>query len=104
KRVIALEQDLVNGAHASAQASANIKKIQMLLKLQKQERQLGVKRQAELESTVRELESRKASLDDRILEQRAAIRKALAAVEKSVHWDTMQSPQQERWEAPRRKV
>ena len=55
KRVMALEQELVDGIHASSQAKSNIKKIQTLLKLQKQERELGFKRQEELTSTVQEL-------------------------------------------------
>ena len=99
-----LEQDLIDGIHASSQAQSNIKKIQALLKLQKQERGLGLRRQQELESTVQELESRKAMLDSKILEQRAAIRRSLAAIERSLHVDPVQTPEQERWEAPRRKV
>lgn len=104
KRVMVLEQDLVDGIHASSQAKANIKKIQALMKLQKEERVLGIKRQQELETTVQELESRKATLDMRIEEQRVAIRRSLAAIEKSLHVDPVQTPDQERWEAPRRRV
>ncbi len=104
KRVMSLEQDLVNGLHESAQAKLNIKKIQALLKLQKEEHQLGEKRSAELESTVQELESRKAALDLKIIEQRDAIRNSLIAVEHSESTDAIQTPEHEKWEAPRRKV
>ena len=104
KRVMLLEQELVDGIHASSQAKSNIKKIQTLLKLQKQERELGFKRQEELTSTVQELESRKAVLDTKIIEQRAAMRRSLSAVERSIQVDPVQTPDQERWGAPRRKV
>lgn len=104
KRVDGLEQELVDGLHTSAKAGSNIKKIQALLKLQKEERALGLKRQAELESTVQELQSRKTALDAKIVEQRALIRRALTAVERSLDVETSQNPQKEKWEAPRRKV
>jgi septal ring factor EnvC (AmiA/AmiB activator) len=104
KRVLNLEQELVDGLHSARRARANMKKIQALLKLQKEERALGERRMAQLESTVKELEERKITLDARILEQRSEIRKSLIAVEKSIHTNTLQSPEQERLDAPRRKV
>jgi len=104
KHVLDLEQELVDGLHSATQAKTNMKKIQTLLKLQKQERKLGEQRLAELESTVEELQARKLSLDTRITEQRATIRRSLMAVERSLHTDAIQSPEQERIEAPRRKV
>lgn len=104
KRVLALEQELIDGAQASHQAQSTIKKIQALLKLQKEERALGLKRQEELRRTVDELASRKVLLDSRIHEQRALIRKSLAAVERSDHTELLQTLAQERWEAPRRKL
>jgi hypothetical protein len=54
KQVLDLEQELVDGLHSAKQAKTNMKKIQTLLKLQKEERTLGEKRLAELESTVEE--------------------------------------------------
>jgi len=104
KQVLDIEQELVDGLHSAKQAKTNMKKIQTLLKLQKEERSLGEKRLAELESTVEELQSRKLSLDEKITEQRARIRRSLMAVERSLHTDPIQSPEQEGVEAPRRKV
>jgi septal ring factor EnvC (AmiA/AmiB activator) len=104
KRILNLEQEIVNDAHSSKEAKTNIKKIQTLLKLQKQEKVLGEKRLAELKSTVEELQSRKTSLDDKVMEQRGQIRKSLIAIERSVHTNPVQLPEQERIEAPRRKV
>jgi septal ring factor EnvC (AmiA/AmiB activator) len=104
KQVLDLEQDIVQGMHSVKQAKANMKKIQQLLKLQKEERALGEERLAQLTSTVGELETRKQVLDQKIGEQRILIRKSLIAVERSIHTNTVQLPEQEILEAPRRKV
>jgi septal ring factor EnvC (AmiA/AmiB activator) len=104
KQVLDLEQDIVQGMHSATQAKANMKKIQTLMKLQKQERALGEERSAQLSSTVGELETRKQVLDQKISDQRLLIRKSLIAVERSIHTDTVQLPEQEILEAPRRKV
>jgi septal ring factor EnvC (AmiA/AmiB activator) len=104
KQVLDLEQDIVQGMHSAKQAKANMKKIQQLLKLQKEERALGEERSAQLTSTVGELETRKQLLDEKISAQKILIRKSLIAVERSVHTNTVQLPEQEILEAPRRKV
>jgi septal ring factor EnvC (AmiA/AmiB activator) len=104
KQVLDLEQDIIQGMHSAKLAKANMKKIQQLLKLQKEERALGEERSAQLSTTVNELETRKQVLDQKITEQRILIRKSLIAVERSIHTNTVQLPEQEILEAPRRKV
>jgi septal ring factor EnvC (AmiA/AmiB activator) len=101
-RVSDLEQELIDGLHASSHAQANIKKIRALLKLQKQEKILGRKRLADLQTTVEELNSRKKTLDSEILAQRDSIRRSLIAVERSLHVQSVQTAEEEKWEAPRR--
>jgi septal ring factor EnvC (AmiA/AmiB activator) len=104
KQVLDLEQEIVQGMHSAKEAKANMKKIQQLLKLQKEERALGEERSAQLTSTVNELQARKQVLDQKIAEQKVLIRKSLIAVERSVHTNPVQLPEQEILEAPRRKV
>src|SRR5207248_3345802 len=87
-----------------------VKKIQKLLKLQKQEKALGQQRLGELEKTITELESRRTFLNQKLEAQQRTIRKSLTAIEASHRADTMaqfhsfQLPDQEKLEAPRRKV
>jgi len=104
RRVLDLEQEIVSGLRSAREAKTNVKKIQALLRLQQEERALGKKRLTELEATVSELESRKLGLDDKINEQKAMLRKSLIAVERSIHNTPVQMPEQEKLEAPRRRV
>ena len=103
-RVIDLENNLVDGLHSQKEVKSNVKKIQLLLKLQREEKLLGETRLKELQSTVEELESRRNLLREKIQVQQSTIRKSLAAIEAAESDTVLQLPMQERTEAPRRKV
>lgn len=113
ERVVDLEGSLLDGLKSQRKAQANVKKIQQLMALQRQERELGKKRLGELEAKVIELETRRTTLTDRIRAQQAAIRRALVSVERSASTDgatagdrvrSLHLPERERIEAPRRKA
>jgi septal ring factor EnvC (AmiA/AmiB activator) len=112
-RVVDLEGNLLDSLKSQKRARANVKKIQQLLMLQRQERELGKKRLGELEAKVLELETRRGTLGDRIKKQQHEIHLSLMLVERSAVTDgasagdsvrTMHLPESERMEAPRRKV
>jgi len=103
-RVIDLENNLVEGLHSRTEAKSNVKNIQLLLKLQREEKVLGQTRLKDLQSTVDELESRRNLLREKIKVQQFKIRKSLAAIEAAERDTVLQLPLQERTEAPRRKV
>ena len=110
-KILDVQQGLIDGLKTQKQAQANVKKIQLLMKLQQEEKKLGQKRLAELEATVSELESRRDTLRERVKKQQAAVRKFLAAIHHS-RTDTplelaepsMRYYQVEKLEAPRRKL
>ena len=110
EQVSALEQGLLTAEHSRQGARLQIRKIQKLLKLQSMERELGQKRVLELENTVVALEVRQAALKEKMAFQQKAIRKCLTAIEASgrrafsEQFQTLQLPEQEKVEAPRRKV
>ena len=109
-RVIQIEQGLLNSLKEQNQAKSQLKTLQTLLKLRRKERELGRKRMGELESTVRELESRRAILKKSIADRRQLIRESLSKLARAsgesysatatsgAHLD------RERFEAPRRRV
>ncbi len=111
-QVSLLEQGLLQGLHSQESLKnqvIQIKKIQKLLKLQKQERLLGQKRLTELERTVQELESRRGDLNQRVEAQQQAVRKLLVTLDASQQRGSLggslgASLEQEKLEAPRRKV
>ncbi len=113
-KVASMEQSLLDGLHARKQARQNGRKLRVLLKLQRQEKALGLQRMKELESTVDELETRRMALNEGIRTQQAAIRKSLRALSKSFLDDVPNAPsmkgfsghfpEEEKLEAPRRKV
>lgn len=106
ERVIRLERGLIEGLKEQKQSKASIKKIQTLLKLQREERALGKRRLEELERTVTELETRRAELKDRIQVQQRAIRRRLADIGRSMGEEprSLRLFERERIEAPRRKA
>lgn len=75
--VVHLEQGLIDSLRKNKQAKNNLSKIQELILLQKEERTLGANRIRELEETVRDLESRRGVIRERVKIERDAIRKAL---------------------------
>jgi septal ring factor EnvC (AmiA/AmiB activator) len=109
-QVVSLEQGLLEDSHSQQNARDQVKKIQKLLKLQKIEKALGQKRIAELESTVLELETRRAVLSEKMLIQQKSVRRCLMAIEVSGRAETSEHvrsfhlPEHEKLDAPRRKV
>src|SRR4051812_49076078 len=73
-RVVGLEDGLVTSLRDQHDAKANLKKIQELLKLQREERELGRKRLGDLERTIGELQIRRGSLRERVMLHQQAIR------------------------------
>ncbi|MGZ3707256.1 MAG: murein hydrolase activator EnvC family protein [Bdellovibrionota bacterium] len=113
RKVITLEQSLIEGLRAQSAAKANVKKIQALIRLQREEKELGRKRVAELEKTVGELEIRRGALGERIQVQQKSLRKFLTAIDRSSDGAPAPMPEsvgslmlaeQEKIEAPRRKT
>lgn len=76
-RVVEVERGLIDSLKARNQAKTQLKTLQTLLKLRQKEREMSRRRMAELESTVRELESRRGILRKSIVERRRAIRETL---------------------------
>ena len=72
--VIQLQKDLLAGFRTRRQARGQISKIRNLMQLQKRERELGLERMKELETTVAELESRRASLLDKTDQRKRVVR------------------------------
>lgn len=106
ERVIGLQQNLLDSLKSEKQVQTNMKKLQQLIALQRHERALGKERLAELEKTVAELEGRRALLNDKIHGQQREISAFLVAIGSSLHEPPRFSNEmdQERLEAPRRKV
>jgi septal ring factor EnvC (AmiA/AmiB activator) len=105
---VTLEQRLLDGARNQKVAQINLKYLRALIKLRKEERELGRKRIAELEKTVGELESRKADLNGKIVERKKYIHQFLEAIQRDSlrlsYSSRSQGPEQEKIEALRRKV
>ncbi|MCM2278532.1 MAG: peptidoglycan DD-metalloendopeptidase family protein [Oligoflexia bacterium] len=106
-RVIGVERELLDSLKTQKKARGDLQRIQILMDLRQQERVLGRRRLGELESTIRELESRRQELAERIRNHRDGVRKFLVGLEASVH----ESPaprlplmEREKLEAPRRMV
>jgi septal ring factor EnvC (AmiA/AmiB activator) len=77
------ERDLIDSAKAQTQAKGQLLKIKVLLRLQNLEKDLGKKRQAELESTIDELELRKTGLESRLDKRRGEVREFLKMLQLS---------------------
>ncbi len=75
--VVNLEQNLIDSLKKNKQAKENLGKIQSLILLQKEERVLGANRTRELEETVKDLESRRGVIRERVKIERDSIRKEL---------------------------
>ena len=105
-RVSYLEQGIINSLKTQQEANVNVKKIQALMKLQREERVLGKKRMIELETTVGELEERRGVLNERIDTQQRAVRKSLSELARAnneIPTSTEVDPR-DQIEGPRRKV
>jgi septal ring factor EnvC (AmiA/AmiB activator) len=107
-RVVELESNILDSLKSQRAAQANMRKIQRLIQLQRQERELGKKRLGELEARVLELETRRGTLAEKIKGQQASIRRSLQALERSAAGDpAAPAPglvESEKLEAPRRRA
>lgn len=109
-RVIELEEQLLESSRTREQARKQVMRVRELIKLQRQERDLGVKRLKEIERTVAELEKRRGALGERVVIQRVEIRAALKGIERSTRLRGtedargLQLHEREVQEAPRRKL
>lgn len=106
KEIFRLEKELIQTLQARKAAQSSIRKIRELARLHAQEREMGLRRMSELESTIEELKLRRGVLREKILLQQKSIRKALKEIDRSVReqpW-SIRLPARERVEAPRRRV
>lgn len=106
EQVMKIEQGLVDSMRQSREATTNMKRIQMLIKLQHEQRELGLKRMAELQETIGHLEERRGQLKEKIFVQQKRLRKTM----RELHESERMAPQargafeREAVEAPRRKL
>lgn len=105
-QVLGLEGGMIEGLKGQNEAKANIRKIQALLKLQREEHDLSRKRVGELESTIGELETRRGVLRERVATQQSAIRKSLTELARSMKEqpNALELDQKEKLDGPRRRV
>ncbi len=81
-QVLDVEKSLITALKTKREAQLNIQRIQQLISLQRQEKEIIHLRVNELETTVRELESRRATLHERIQIEQLAVRKSLKDLKK----------------------
>lgn len=105
-RIVEVEQGLIHGLRAEREARSNIRKIKLLVELQKQEREIGRKRLQELEGTIVELESRRSMLRAKIVSQQISVRGFLISLQQAAESgpDPLSLGERERIEDARRKV
>ncbi len=82
-KIIRLEQALIQGLKLQKNAKNQLKKIRVLLRLQKEEKSLYQARLLELESTIQELGLRKKDLEIKINNHRMHIKKSLREIHRS---------------------
>jgi septal ring factor EnvC (AmiA/AmiB activator) len=120
KKIDLLQQELVVGLSAQKNPQAQIKRAQQLVHLRRRQKELGERKVRSLEMTLDELNTRKMTVRDKITTQQKAVLKLMAAIEVSERDGAISSggmslpsgkgnirftlPEQERLEAPRRKV
>ncbi|MBC7387200.1 MAG: peptidoglycan DD-metalloendopeptidase family protein [Cryobacterium sp.] len=98
-----LEQNLIGSLHENKQTKENLGKIQALIRLQKEERLLDQSRVRELEETVRDLESRRGVIRERVAVERDSIRKSLRELSAAdeVMPESREAIEREAYEQPR---
>jgi septal ring factor EnvC (AmiA/AmiB activator) len=104
--VVNLEQSLITSLAEKKEAKDSLRKIQDLIHLQKEEATLGNTRINELEETVKDLESRRGVIHERVGIERDAIRKALRDlyISDSALPETPDALEREKYEQPRRQL
>lgn len=82
-QILFLEENLIESLKTQKQAKNTLRQIQTLMKLQEEERSLGLQRYNELEKTILTLEERRGELQQKIIAEEKSIRKALQVIERS---------------------
>lgn len=82
-RILEMEKGMIDAGKVQKEAKGQVRKLELLLQLRRQEGELGRRRLAELEGTVRELEARRETLGANIRAQKKAIWRHLAASERA---------------------
>lgn len=105
-QVLTLERAVIESARNQADAKTNVKRIQQLLKLQKEEKIIGEKRVEEIEKTIGELQIRRGELKEKVLVQQRGIRKALSGIRSSLAEEsrTLDFVKREAIDAPKRRI
>ncbi|OFZ22376.1 MAG: hypothetical protein A2X94_00055 [Bdellovibrionales bacterium GWB1_55_8] len=101
--VLELESGLLTGLQSKRRAQQTVAKIETLIRLQNEERELGRQRMIQLEKTIGELEKRRSSVSDRIRQQKNSLRRFLIGIDRSIRTGDF-AISKEKLEAPRRRV
>ncbi len=110
QRISKAEKDLLATQTAQKSAQSQLIQIKKLIQLLHEEKAQGEKRMSALEKAVGALEERKTFLQERMAIQGRSLRQFLIAVDTSSRSENaygvqgMHLPEQEKWEAPRRKL
>ena len=110
RKVSQAEREVLASSSSQKNPQLQLNQIKKLIQLLHQEKQQGEKRMRELEVAVSALEERKGFLQERMMTQSRSLRQFLIAVDtssRSEHGTAVRGvhlPEQEKWEAPRRKL
>ncbi|MBL7714842.1 MAG: peptidoglycan DD-metalloendopeptidase family protein [Bdellovibrionales bacterium] len=101
-----LEKSVAASGKSHSNAQTHLKRVRALIRLQKQEKEISLRRVKNLEDTIETLEGRRARLKEKIEESKKAIRLTLRDIRRSQSevpkgWNLLEK---EKLEAPRRKV
>jgi septal ring factor EnvC (AmiA/AmiB activator) len=83
EKILNVEASLLDSVKLQSEAKANLRTLQSLIKLRREERELGRKRLVELEDTVSELEVRRGMLKERIHLAQGGIRARLIQLQRA---------------------
>lgn len=105
-QILNLEKELIENSKGSRRSRNKIKKLRVLLSLQRKERALGEEKLKKIEAFVSDLEKRRTILNKRIREHQAQIRKFLIKIDQSENRnrDDLINIHSEKTYAPRRKI
>lgn len=105
-KMLELEKSVSASGRSQSGAQTHLKRVRALIKLQKQEKEISMRRVKNLEDTIETLEGRRAKLREKIEESKKAVRLTLKDIRRSEKevprsWNLLEK---EKLEAPRRKV
>lgn len=85
EKVLELEEKLLESKDKNAKAKETFKKIEALILLQKQERELTKNRSFELDKTIKDLELKRSQMNERIQKERIDLRQSLIEIHKRLN-------------------